>query len=186
MRTLSSVLAVLALSSLAACGGSDDLSATAALNGLISTQCDKAFECKATYTPPASDPMATFEGDFGATVAACEMKFAIDKMDLTELEASISAGRVKYNAADAQKCVDGFAAMTCGQFWGTEMFTPPAACETAIVGTVADGGACTIPDDCVGATSDCDPTTKKCTPQATPRVPTAARLAAAAVAASRR
>src|SRR5262249_14104583 len=40
----------------------------------------------------------------------------------------------------------------------------PDACDTAMVGTVADGGACVVDYDCSNVDSICDPTTSKCGP----------------------
>jgi hypothetical protein len=46
--------------------------------------------------------------------------------------------------------------VSCDQFWGGASM-PPEDCETAFTGKVADGGDCTIDQDCAGnPASSCD------------------------------
>jgi hypothetical protein len=54
----------------------------------------------------------------------------------------------------------------CTTFWQSGP-TAPAACQTAIVGTIADGAACLVDYECSGTSSYCDATSKKCTPDTT-------------------
>ncbi|HEU4612640.1 MAG TPA: hypothetical protein VFS15_11210, partial [Kofleriaceae bacterium] len=59
-------------------------------------------------------------------------------------------------------CLSGVTFGTCDEFWdqgGNE----PAACDTALVGTVADGGACVNTWECVNLASYCDETSMTCT-----------------------
>lgn len=161
--TLASTLLALALSTAAGCGGGDYTVADA-FDEAITLRCAKAFECKASYAA-APGSTQTFEQQFGASEADCEaMARALIGGALPLFEASVSAGRIAYDADDARTCLDAARAETCAQFWGTEPYTEPAACDTTFVGTVADGGACTLDDDCKTAGSSCDGTTKVCTP----------------------
>jgi hypothetical protein len=120
--------------------------------------CDEAFMCKASF--PA-DAGVTFDEAFGASAQACVADAANYDMP-AQVEAQITAGTIRFNGADAAACVAGIAFGTCQAFWDQGP-TFPAACDTALVGTVADGGACIVDYECSSFTSYCDETTKKCT-----------------------
>lgn len=156
IHQLTSILAGLAL---AACGG--DPTVQEVLDESINTQCSKAWECMATFP---SGQGVTFEQLFSTSESACVTNFQtlIDE-DQSKFEASVAAGRIIYNPDDAQICLDAMAALTCGQFWGTEPVQEPAACDSAFQGTVADGGMCTIDEDCAVDGSECG-TTNTCGP----------------------
>jgi hypothetical protein len=120
--------------------------------------CDEAFMCKASF--PA-DAGVTFDEAFGASAQACVADSATYDMP-AQVEAKITAGTIKFNGADAAACVNGLTFPACDAFWQEgPMF--PAACATAMVGTVADGGACVVDYECASFTSYCDETTQKCT-----------------------
>ena len=140
--------AALAMSA-AACGGDDDsLSAGGFATGLASGFCGKAFECMSTFPGTAAD----FSAAFGADETACKAMFVSGAM----LQAAVDAGRVTFNAADGSSCLSAINGFTCPQFWDPN--TPfPTTCNTALVGTVATGGACTLNAECVSAS--CNGTT---------------------------
>lgn len=147
---------------LAACGGGGGGidSPSDALITAINNSCAKAFDCRDSFPPDAG---VTFEEVFGTSEAECAALDAEDQADLDALEASVEAGRVDFDAGDAQVCLNGLNAATCDQFWGIdETFVEPPECDTTFIGTVADGGMCTISDDCAGADSFCDETTMTC------------------------
>jgi hypothetical protein len=80
------------------------------------------------------------------------------------VESEITAGKIHFDATAAQACVTGLMfPASCTDFW-TNGPTFPADCSNALVGTVADGGACVVDFDCATATSICDPSTSKCGP----------------------
>ncbi|HEX2689095.1 MAG TPA: hypothetical protein VHN14_20880 [Kofleriaceae bacterium] len=82
----------------------------------------------------------------------------------TKLDASVTAGRIKYNANDYETCVTAGEAEPCDQYFGQNGAHPmlPAACGTAEVGLVATGGACTLDDDCAVDGNSCDSTAHTC------------------------
>lgn len=113
----------------------------------------------------------TFEDFVGGTTAdACfnslrTITLVVNGQDyFTKLDASVTAGRIKYNANDYDTCVDALEAQTCNQFFrqNGETAVDPAACNTASVGQVATGSACTIDDDCATVGDDCDATAHTC------------------------
>lgn len=68
-----------------------------------------------------------------------------------DLSKALAAGKSKFDAAQAQACVDGLRARGCER-------TPPEvdqACERAIAGTIAAGSSCNWLYEC--ATGRCDP-----------------------------
>lgn len=164
---------ILAAFALAACGGGSSgppAKLSDALQDSIHRQCQKAFSCKSSYVA-AMHGNESFENHYGgATADACfnsvkTIALTFNGQDFfTKLDASVSAGRIKYNANDYETCLTAGEAETCDQFFGqngaTEML--PAACDTAEVGLVATGGACTIDLDCAGAVDSCDPTAHTC------------------------
>lgn len=139
-------------------GGGGSITATNFLAQMAQKFCDEAFTCKASFP---TDAGVTFDDAFGASVQACVADSATYDMP-AQVEAQITAGKIKYNGADAAACVAGITFPACTEFWANgPMF--PAACATAMVGTVADGGACVVAYECSSPTSYCDETTKKCT-----------------------
>lgn len=144
---------------LVACGGGKGGgagSAGSAAQASIEQTCEQAFECEAEF-PDGGTP---FEQLFGASVTECIANFS-ELFDPAEVQASVDAGRIIYDAADAQVCLDAREAITCAQFWGTEMFDPPPECDTSFVGTVQPGGSCTIEADCAGGAA-CNQDTNVC------------------------
>jgi hypothetical protein len=120
--------------------------------------CDEAFACKASFP---TDAGVTFDEAFGASAMACYAD-SDASFDIPTIIAQIQAGTIVWNPSDADTCLAGITFGTCDEFWqqgGNE----PAACGTALVGTVADGGACVSDWECVNLMSYCDETTKKCT-----------------------
>jgi hypothetical protein len=156
----------------AACGGSSSPLAklSDAFQESIQRQCQKAFDCKSSYVASMHQNQ-TFEDHYGgATVDACvnSLKTLILTFQgpdyFTKLDASVTAGRIKYNADDYETCFMALEAETCDQFFRQNgaTSTPPAACDTAEVGLVATGGACTIDDDCAVDGDGCDSTAHTC------------------------
>lgn len=128
--------------------------------------CDDAFACKANFP---TDAGVTFAEAFGADANACYAD-AAQYYDANAVQASITAGKITFSGSAAKACVDGFKAPTCSTYW-TQGPDFAAACETAMVGKVATGGACTNDFECASSENWCDDTTKKCAvpPQANAR-----------------
>ncbi len=138
------------------------------LTGLGHKECDDAFTCKANFP---TDQGVTFEQAFGADKNACYAE-AATFYDPAAVQASIAAGKIDYDGTAAKTCLDGVGAPTCATYW-TQGGNYPAACDTAMVGKVATGAACTNDFECAGE-NWCDDTTKKCA-----AIPAGARVAPA-------
>jgi len=119
-------------------------------------ECDDAFTCKANFP---TDAGVTFAEAFGANAMACYTD-AATYFNVTAIQASIGAGKIAYDGSAAKQCVDGMAAPTCATYW-TQGPNAPAACDTAMVGKVAAGAACTNDFECSGD-NICGDTSKKC------------------------
>ncbi len=138
-------------------GGSQSMTATKFLEQMNMKFCAEAFTCKASFPTNSG---TTFDQEFGASQQACASDgLAAD--DPAGVEMQISAGKISFNATDAAACVSGIAFSSCDAFWnGTDAF--PSACATALVGKVADGGACVTHLECSGEASYCDETSNTC------------------------
>ncbi len=149
---------------LAACGGGGGdgggggAAAAAFAEDQIRDFCDKGFECMSSFP---QDMGFEFEDFFGASSAECFANFGPDGTDKADLQASVDAGRVIFDSADASVCANELQTASCDQFWNDDA---PPECDTALTGTVADGGTCTIDFDCVGEDSFCDEETNVCGP----------------------
>ena len=126
------------------------------LTALGHKDCDDAFTCKANFP---TDQGVTFDQAFGTSATACYADAAM-YYNASAVQASISAGKITYDGNAAKTCVDGFAAPACGTYW-TQGPSFPNACDTALVGKVATGAACTNDFECSGD-NWCDDTSKKC------------------------
>jgi hypothetical protein len=121
--------------------------------------CDEAFTCQSSFPATAGE---TFAQDFGASASACYADDASYDMPAV-VETEITAGKIHYDGVAAAACVAGMTFPACAAFW-TDGPTAPASCDTALVGTIADGGACIVDYDCSSVTSICVTTTHKCGP----------------------
>ena len=147
--------------SFAACGGDDGGSggpsrASDAIKESIQVQCDRAHECKASYDPAMHDG-DTFDSIYGATPDACydSIITLIDQFQpgyFDDLDAAVSGGRVTYNSGDFGTCLGALESASCDAFFEQNgmSITEPPQCDTALMGTVAAGGACTLSDECAG------------------------------------
>jgi hypothetical protein len=153
---------------LAACGGGgasgppDKLSV--AILDSIQRSCQKAFSCQSSYIASMHNGQAFADHYGGSNADACAnslktLLLTFNGQDyFTKLDASVTAGRIKYNANDYDTCATAGEALTCDQFFvqNGATATLPAACDTASVGQVATAGACTLDDDCATAGDSCD------------------------------
>lgn len=140
--------AALAMSA-AACGGDDDgdsLTPGGFVTALSGSICGKAFECMSTFPGTPAD----FSASFGASEAACPA--ALGFVTPATVQASFDAGHIMFTASLASQCIAGIDAFTCEQFWNATAL--PTQCDTALVGTVANGGACTFNGECVSGSCD--------------------------------
>ena len=148
-------------------GGPVDPGLAALLTAMGHSDCDDAFACKASFP---SDAGGTFADAFGASATACYADSA-GYYDPSTIQAQITAGKIMFNSSAAAMCVSGLAAAAppiCSTYW-TMGPSQPAGCATALVGTVASGGACVTDFECTGELY-CDDTSK-CT-----AAPSGARL----------
>jgi hypothetical protein len=162
-------LSIVLLSSgmLAACGGGGSSSPSASLTDALETTCAKIFECKDSFP----GDQAQFTMVFGTSAGDCVTKLGPTAAEKKAFDASVSAGRIKFNESDADKCIAANSKLTCPQLWGTEQAPDEPACDTAVQGQVAVGGTCTLSTDSEGMPSDvgdcvdgasCDEATMKC------------------------
>lgn len=166
-----SVLGLVVLGA-AACGGGGGPPGTlsGALKDQFQRECQKAFDCKSSYVPAMHQDSPTFE-EFvgGANVSACANSLQTFFQGIlgtfTELDASVSAGRIKYNSTDYETCANAGDMETCDQIFDQNgaMATLPMACRTFFAGQVATSGACTLDLDCAAAADGCDSTSHTCT-----------------------
>jgi len=150
IRLTKLVFAFSFVAGVAACGGGGgDLSASEAIHESITRTCEKAFECEAEFD---GGGFITFEELYGTSVDDCITMFEAASADL---EASVEAGRIAYDSADAEACLDGTDFGTCQMFF-ERTYQTPAACDTTFVGTVPEGGECVTSDDCADDNATCD------------------------------
>lgn len=128
-----SLTALLTLCLAAACsgGGTGDplaLTPTAAYAKTFAGVCDYYKRCN-----PSVQYLAC-EGGLGAPKA--------------DLAAEVTAGRMGFDAASAQQCIDGVAAAPCS----SSLFAPAlsAQCDAMFIAKVAPGGSCFDDEECVG------------------------------------
>lgn len=109
------------------CGGSDGLSLEDYSSHLLAAHCENQVACGASES-----------------VESC----AAGIVARQQLEQSVAAGRIVYDPAQAQSCVDALAVLTCDtndKAW----LSGPAACRGVFEGTVADGGECFTGLECL-------------------------------------
>lgn len=143
--------------------GSGGATATVAdvLTRMDHAECDSAFACMATFPQGQG---VTFSQAFGASAGACYTKFATSYYNATVVAASIAAGKITFNPGAGALCIAGLDAAaqpTCSTLWQTGP-SFPAECGDALVGHVAQGGACTSDFEC-DLTAYCDETSRRCT-----------------------
>lgn len=139
-------------------GGSGTSTPAQVMTKMDHAECDQAFACKASFP---TDQGVTFEQAFGTSATDCYAKLGAF-YDAASVEASISAGKIRFDAAAGAECVAAAPpAPNCTDLWqnGPQF---PNACFDALSGKVADGAACTNDFECA-ETSYCDQTSKKCT-----------------------
>jgi hypothetical protein len=148
IRRLQSALLPFALvAGAAACGGGGggSLSAGEAFDQSIEDSCAQAHACRDSF--PA-DQGFEFEDIYQDSVDACVTFLGgLFGYDGGDVQAAADAGTLEYNADDASECLAYFDGLSCEEFW-TPTEEPPAACDDAFVGTVANGDACEIDLEC--------------------------------------
>ena len=79
-----------------------------------------------------------------------------------DLQKEIDAGLIAFTPAQAAACASAIEALTCDSLSGTGGVSIPAACESAMVGTVATGGTCYSSNDCAAGYCTWDLLTGTC------------------------
>jgi hypothetical protein len=151
--------------------------ATEFLQAMAGKDCTEAFMCMSSFVPATTGD--TFADEWGASVTDCSN----DPTDLSNdanVESEIIKGNIVFDAAEAATCLAGITYGTCTDFW-TNGAMYPTACNDALYGLVADGGACVTDYDCAGTdTTDSVCTTGKCAPAPATRRERVSRFLAAA------
>ena len=136
-------------------GTTGGITATQFLTQLDQKDCDEGFACQASFPTTAGQ---TFQDAFGTSVQDCYAESASYEMAAT-VESEITAGKIHFDPVAAAACVASITYGTCADYWANGPMEA-AACDTAMVGTIADGGACLVNDDCSNVQSSC--TNSKC------------------------
>jgi hypothetical protein len=132
------------------------LSAATVITDYDMAECAGAFACESSY--PGS--MNEFTSDWGATVGDCDTNAAeIDAP--TVIAADVASGEIHFDPTAGASCIAALG-HDCSTFW-SDGPTGQTPCETAIVGTIADGSSCHIDWDCATWTSYCDQSNHLCT-----------------------
>ena len=141
-------------------GDGTSLTPSSFLTKLGDNECDEAFMCRASF-PATSNHH--FEDDWGSTTDECYAG-AADYFMPAGVEASVAAGKIKFDASAAKSCLAGIDYGSCSHFWkqGPDY---PSACGSALVGTVPEGGDCASDFECTGD-DVCDSTAETCQPPA--------------------
>lgn len=95
-----------------------------------------------------------------STITNCATQTATYFANTTfgQYQLAIDQGTLIYHSDRAAACLASFDALGCGP---TALSGPPPACRETFVGAVADGGSCTISEEC-SATSFCSATGTTC------------------------
>ncbi len=78
-------------------------------------------------------------------------------LDCTSTQRDITAGRITFDSAKGSACVSAYGALSCSDLAAGAL---PTACDQVLVGTVANGGACYVDDEC--AAGWCDASSTAC------------------------
>lgn len=145
----------LGLTTLTACGDEDNNdnntappTAAEALDSAIDVyvdyQCQTIFQC-----PEQAGLSLLFFGRF-TSVAECKTALKADFGGFDEMKDAIDKGRVAYDAAKAQVCLDKMAQTYKNAICKSdaELDNEPAECEEAFKGAVAIDGKCLGSDEC--------------------------------------
>ncbi|CAN5423122.1 hypothetical protein BH11MYX1_BH11MYX1_00360 [soil metagenome] len=129
-----------------------------------SSTCGKAFECCTT---------AEITAQYGTqitTEANCDTQISglLSGFQVPAYQASITAGRLEYDAAAAGNCLALIDSLSCADYSNKMMMASVPGCSDFLIPKVANGGACAqsyecTSDNCMGANSS-PPTDGSCMP----------------------
>lgn len=156
MKVSKTILLTGLVASLVSCGRDDEdgMSPTETMRAMAVALCERAFECSGS----APEPLPY------ATVAECVDEW-IDGAGVNQaaIEASIEAGRISWDADDAEYCAslvaEALGDLSCADYWNENeaaLGLDDPRCDALGAGLVADGDACAIDDDCAVDGSDCN------------------------------
>jgi hypothetical protein len=110
--------------------------------------CARAYACRDSFDDSGD---VAFDESYGDDDVECEV-FDVHFNEDAEQEfaTSVAAHRVHYDPAALERCLHGrdVAPVPCEQFFTTCFDDQRDACKEALVGTVADDGACSSEWDC--------------------------------------
>lgn len=127
-------------------GGGNDIEFTDLSTRIGGAYCGYASRCGTT---------AFFEQYlFHSTITDCATQAAtyFANTQFAQYQLAIDSGTIVYHGDRAAACLSAFDSLGCG---AGGLSGPPAACAETFEGTVADGGACTINEEC-SPTSFCN------------------------------
>jgi len=105
--------------------------------------------------------------------SACQATMIADGTDYQTVKVDIAAGKVRYDAAEAARCIQSFDALAqlyasgCTQSMRAGGPPPPSDCSRTFTGTVPNGGACfnsfqCSSQRCMAADATCAPSHQCC------------------------
>ncbi len=103
------------------------------------------------FTPDGS--VDKFAGDFGTSVTDCESLQSRNDMP-SVVQSEIQAGKITFSGTAAAQCLSGTTYPACATYWSAGP-TYATACDSVFVGSVADGAACVVDEDCSNSASVC-------------------------------
>jgi hypothetical protein len=131
-------------------GPSDGTGPSGFITAFAQSECMEAHACRSSFP---TDAGVTFEEIFGTSEAQCE-SLALEYYQPDAVRDAVNAGTILFDRNAATACLADLNWGTCDQYWNGQ--SPlPAACGQALVGTIADGGACMIDLECSSDDSWC-------------------------------
>ncbi len=157
MRKL--VATLMAVSSFAACGGSNTSDSNPIPIDQVPAELANSF-CAAEQ---ACNPFF-YSVAFANTDCVAQFTKQFQEASYNDIQNAVSAGTVKYDGNLARTCADAISAGSCAVLDNNT----PDSCQQALGGTVATGAACDIDQECTGL-SRCDTTGGTCPGKCAPR-----------------
>lgn len=147
---------LMALALAAGCGSGPPDKLSDAYMDTFRRYCDLVFSCADQYDPNSHGGRELLDYAGGQDANACfdaiRQNFlqANGQEYLDALDASVEAGRIKYNPTAYQECADLYLRQSCDQLLDQhgQSYREPEVCRAVKAGQAAPGEACTIDDDC--------------------------------------
>jgi hypothetical protein len=149
MRTIRAGV-LLFVAQAAACGGGGNVTLENLGSHLASTACGKIFTCCTDAEIMQQFDGLTIMGQPITTRTQCEQvaNGFIGGLFVSQLQASITAGRARYDSDAAGDCIASVDALSCADYAAQRAGNDLLPCRDFIIALVAEGGACTQDYEC--------------------------------------